>query len=52
MDDLKLYAKKENNLESLISTVHLSSVGVGMTINLNKTARLVVSIQVKLFCRL
>jgi len=43
MDDLKLYAKKENDLDSIISTVHLFSVDIGMTINLNKSARLIVS---------
>lgn len=41
MDDLKLYAKKENDLESIISTVHLFSVDIEMTINLNKSARLI-----------
>jgi len=43
MDDLKFYAKKENDLEYLISTVHLFSVSILMTINLNKNARIVVS---------
>ena len=43
MDDLKLFAKNENDLTSLISIVQLFSSDVGMTINLSKSARLIVS---------
>jgi len=42
MDDLKLYAKSERDLNALISTVSLFNGDIGMTINVNKSAKLVV----------
>lgn len=43
MDDLKLYARNERDLNSLISTVCLFSNDIGMRINVDKSAKLVVS---------
>ena len=43
MDDLKLYAKNERDLNSLISTVYLFSNDIGMRINVEKSAKLIVS---------
>ena len=42
MDDLKLYARKEREIDSLINTVRLFSDDIGMTFGLDKYARLVV----------
>ena len=43
MNDLKLLAKNEKDLTSLISTVQLFSSDVCMTVNLSKSACLIVS---------
>ena len=43
MDDLKLYTKNERDLNSLMSTVYLFSSDIGMTINVDKSAKLIVS---------
>ena len=42
MDDLKLYAKCERDLNALITTVSLFSIDIGMTINMTKSAMLLV----------
>ena len=42
MDDLKLYAKSERDLNALITTVSLFSSDIGMTINMTKSAMLLV----------
>ena len=42
MDDLKLYAKSERDLNALITTVPLFSNDNGMTINMTKSAMLLV----------
>ena len=38
MDDLKLYARYEKSLESLVQTVHMFSNGIGMEIGAEKCA--------------
>ena len=43
MDDLKLFAKNEKDLALLISTVQLFSSDACMTVNLSKSACLIVS---------
>ena len=43
MDDLKLYTKNERDLNSLMSTVYLFSSDIGMRINVDKSAKLIVS---------
>ena len=43
MDGLKLYAKNERDLNSLISTAYLFSNDIGMRINVEKSAKLIVS---------
>ena len=43
MDDLKLYSKNERDLNSLMSTVYLFSSDIGMRINVDKSAKLIVS---------
>jgi len=42
MDDLKLYARNERDLNSLVTTVSLFSNDIGMKINVAKSAKLVV----------
>ena len=42
MDDLKLYGKKEREIDSLINTVRIFSDDIGMKFGLEKCARLVV----------
>ena len=42
MDDLKLYAKSEIGLESLVTTVRIFSADVGMDFGVTKCAKLVV----------
>ena len=42
MDDLKLYARNKRDLNALITTVSLFSNDIGMTINVAKSAKLIV----------
>ena len=42
IDDLKLYARKEREIDSLISTVRIFSDDIGMKFGLGKCARLIV----------
>ena len=42
MDDLKLYARNERDLNALITTVSLFSNDIGMTINVAKSVKLIV----------
>ena len=42
MDNLKIYAKSERDLNALISTVSYFSSDIDMTINVNKSPKLVV----------
>ena len=42
MDNLKLYAKKEREIDSIINTVRIFSDDIGMKFGLNKCARLIV----------
>ena len=42
MDDLKLYAKNEKGLDSLIQTVHVFSSDIGMQFGIDKCATIVV----------
>ena len=41
MDDLKVYAKNEKDLESLIQTVRIFSEDIGMEFGLDKCAVLI-----------
>ena len=41
MDDLKLYAKNEKGLESLVQTVQIFSDDIGMEFDIDKCATLV-----------
>ena len=41
MDDLKLYAKSEEGLESLVQTVRIFSDDIGMEFGIGKCATLV-----------
>ena len=41
MDDLKLYAKSEKGLESLVQTVRIFSDDIGMEFGIGKCAKLV-----------
>ena len=40
MDDLKLYARSDTHLETLLCTVHMFSADVGLTFGLDKCAKL------------
>ena len=42
MDDLKLFAKNQDQIDSLVQTVHLFSEDIGMQFGLNKRGVLVV----------
>ena len=42
MDDLKLYSKKEREIDSLINTARIFSDDIGMKFGLEKCARLIV----------
>ena len=42
MDDLKLYSKKEREIDSMINTVRIFSEDIGMKFGLEKCARLIV----------
>ena len=42
IDDLKLYAKNEKDLDSLVQTVRIFSNGIGMEFGIDKCATLVV----------
>ena len=36
MDDMKLFAKNERHIESLVSTVHIFSTAIGMEFGLKR----------------
>ena len=42
MDDLKLYSRNENELDSLVQTIHIFSKDMGMEFDIEKCAMLVI----------
>ena len=42
MDDLKLYSRNENELDSLVQTIHIFSKDIGMEFDIEKCAMLVI----------
>ena len=41
MDDLKLFAKSKNQIDSVVQTVHIFSVGIGMQFGIKKCGVLI-----------
>ena len=41
MDDLKLFAKSENQIDSLVQTVHIFSEDIGMQFGIKKSIVLI-----------